>query len=61
MKNRLVEDQPMHSHSLDVLAHHLVGLCLEIKEEDVQISKVLQLLTNLIHSEMSYSLILILA
>src|ERR671919_837844 len=29
MKNRSVEDQPMHSHSLDVLAHHLVGLSLQ--------------------------------
>jgi ATP-dependent helicase Lhr and Lhr-like helicase len=46
MKSRSVEDQPMHSHSLDVLAHHLVGFCLERKEEDVQVSKVFSIVNK---------------
>jgi Lhr-like helicase len=36
----------MHSHSLDVLAHHLVKLCLESKEEEVQVSKVLSIVNK---------------
>ena len=43
MKNRSVEDQPMHSHSLDVLAHHLVGLSLQSREKDVEVSKALSI------------------
>jgi len=46
MKNRSLEDQPMHSHSLDVLAHHLVGFCLESKEEDELVSKVLSIVNK---------------
>jgi ATP-dependent Lhr-like helicase len=45
MKNRSVEDQPMHSHSLDVLAHHLVGLSLQSREE-VEVSKALSIVNK---------------
>src|SRR5687768_7704286 len=45
MKNRSVEDQPMHSHSLDVLAHHLVGLSLQSRE-DVEVSKALSIVNK---------------
>ena len=45
MKNRSVEEQPMHFHSLDVLAHHLVGLCLQSRE-DVEVSKALAIVNK---------------
>jgi ATP-dependent Lhr-like helicase len=46
MKMRSVEDQPMHSHSLDVLAHHLVGFSLETRGEDVHVSKALSIVNK---------------
>jgi ATP-dependent helicase Lhr and Lhr-like helicase len=46
MKNRSVEDQPMHSHSLDVLAHHLVGFTLQSRGEDVEVSKALSIVNK---------------
>ena len=46
MKNRSVENQPMNSHSLDVLALHLVGFSLEMKEEDEQVSKDLSIINK---------------
>ena len=45
MKLRSVEDQPMHFHSLDVLAHHLVGFSLETRE-DVQVPKALSIVNK---------------
>src|SRR5688500_8756203 len=45
MKLRSVEEQPMHLHSLDVLAHHLVGFSLETRE-DVQASKALSIVNK---------------
>jgi ATP-dependent helicase Lhr and Lhr-like helicase len=36
----------MHSHSLDILAHHLVGFCLESKEEDELVSKILSIVNK---------------
>ena len=46
MKNRSIKDQRMHSHSLDILAHHLVGFCLESKEEDELVSKILSIVNK---------------
>ena len=45
MNLRSVEDQPMHFHSLDVLAHHLVGFSLETRE-DVHASKTLSIVNK---------------
>src|SRR5215217_4469575 len=45
MKLRSVEDQPMHFHSLDVLAHHLVGFSLETRE-DVQVPKAISIVNK---------------
>ena len=45
MKKRSVEEQPMHFHSLDVLAHHLVGFSLETRE-DVHVSKTLSIVNK---------------
>ena len=33
MKSGNVEEQPLHYGALDVLAHHLVGLCLQSKDK----------------------------
>ena len=32
MKRRSIEEQVMHKESLDVLAHHLVGLSIQAKK-----------------------------
>ena len=45
MNSRSVEDQPMHFHSLDVLAHHLVGFSLETRE-DVHATKILSIVNK---------------
>ncbi|HEX6294846.1 MAG TPA: DEAD/DEAH box helicase, partial [Nitrososphaeraceae archaeon] len=46
MNMRSVEDQSMHSHYLDVLAHHLVGFSLETRGEDIQVSKALSIVNK---------------
>ena len=33
MKRRSIEEQVMHKESLDVLAHHLVGLSIQLKNQ----------------------------
>src|ERR687889_232772 len=45
MNLRSVEDQPMHFHSLDVLAHHLVGFSLETRE-DVHATRILSIVNK---------------